>query len=421
MTTETTGGGESGYLHRLLADSARPFRFRGRIRALLGLPDSSGVHVNFSKPLPPGAFAYLVPRFSGEFEFPDELLAESPGRGGERVAEIVPSARRRPVESVDPGQTNAEARVPPATRPIVPQSAQASDSVAKQPNDAVAKPPGASALRPAGEAAQHASGSSEDRSFPAYEVVVPGGDRLPDSMPGSQTGTPQAIVPTPRAFDLMSARSITATPASTTKHSPVPMAGEAPYPQRPQRTSSPRAPIPPEGHAGLVPPLPGAPGSSIRQDAPCEAQARCAPARQPLVNQSPARQEPPSADPMPLDAGRAPGPTRGASSPSPASIPSPRVRTRPAPTPLEPPTPTRSPSSRRQPDAPLAGRVRVPAQASFDNYRQSQPDAPVSQTPAMPPAPLPVVVGQPFPGTAMTPSAFWERRHLSHLKVRVRR
>src|SRR6266404_2112355 len=73
-----TEGVANGYLHGLLVDGARPFSYRGRVRALLGLPESGGVEMNFSKQLPIAGFSYVVPRFTGEFEFPDELLASSP-------------------------------------------------------------------------------------------------------------------------------------------------------------------------------------------------------------------------------------------------------------------------------------------------------------------------------------------------------
>jgi hypothetical protein len=67
---ETAG---KGYLHDLLAESTLPFRYRGRVRELLGQPDSGAV-MNFSKALPIAGFPYVVPRITGEFEFPDELL-----------------------------------------------------------------------------------------------------------------------------------------------------------------------------------------------------------------------------------------------------------------------------------------------------------------------------------------------------------
>jgi hypothetical protein len=410
MATES-GGAERGYLHWLLADGARPFRFRGRIRTLLGLPESSGVQVNFSKPLPLGAFAYVLPRFSGEFEFPDELLAENPRRGNEWVEEIVPPGRRRPLASVDRGQTKSTVQLGAAARPTVPPSAQ--------PDDAVAKQPKASEFKPSGEPAQQALGSHGGRYFPAYEVVVPGVHRQPSSMPPSQTGTHEVVPPTSQEPVLKPATSITPTPDPTPKLSPAPAPGQSLHAQG---KSSQPAPTPLEAGGGVAPPLPSVPGSPTPHGAPFAPQARYTPSKQPLAKQDPAFHELPVGA-LPRKTGRAPGPTKGAFSPLPAPTPSPLLRTREAPTPAQPasPPPTPSRSALRQPDAPPTGKARVPAHVPFNDYRQAPPEAPANQTPSAPPASPPIVVVQPVLGAGMTPSAFWERRHLSHLKVRIRR
>lgn len=410
MATET-GSAERGYLHRLLADGARPFRYRGRIRTLLGQPESSSVQVNFSKPLPRGALAYVLPRFSGEFEFPDELLAENPRRGNAWVEEIVPPGRRRPLESVDREQTKSTIQLGPGARPTVPPSAQ--------PDDAVAKQPMASEIEPSGEPVQQALESHGDRYFPAYEVVLPGVHQQPASMPPSQTGAHEAIPQTHQGPVLKPAHSITPTPDSTPKHSTAPAPGESLHAQG--KNSQP-APTPLEAGGGVAPPLPSVPGSPAPQGAPFASQARYTPSRQPLAKQHPARQELP-AGAVPHATGRAPGPTRGDFPPLPAQTASPLLRTRQTSTPAQPasPPPTRSRSALRQSDAPLTDKARVPEHVPFDDYRQSSPEPPANQTPTAPPAPLPVVVVQPVLGAGMTPSAFWERRHLSHLKIRIRR
>ncbi len=414
MATET-GGAERAYLHRLLADGARPFRFRGRIRTLLGQPESSGVQVNFSKPLPLGAFAYVLSRFRGEFEIPDELLAENPRRGNEWVEEIVPPGRRRPLESVDRGQTKFAVQLGPAARPTVPPSAQPDDAVAKQ------------ALKPSGEPAQPALGSHGDRYFSAYEVVVPGVPGVPpqpDSMPTSPTGAHEAVLLTTQGPVFKPAHSITPTPNPTPtnptpKHSPVPAPGGSLHAQG---KSSPPAPTPPEAGGGVAPPRPFVPGSPTPQSAPFASQVRYSPSRQPVAKQNPAFHELP-AGAVSRATGRTPGAPREDFSPIPEQTPSPLLRTRQAPTPARPasPPPTQSRSALRQPNAPLTGKARLPVRLPFENYRQSPPNAPASQTPVAPPAPPPVLVVQPVIGAGMTPAAFWERRHLSHLKVRIRR
>ena len=70
------------YLHRVLADGVQPFRYRGHVRALLGLPEAGGVEMNFAKPLPIGGFAYLRPQITGEFNSGDEMPADNPRRVG---------------------------------------------------------------------------------------------------------------------------------------------------------------------------------------------------------------------------------------------------------------------------------------------------------------------------------------------------
>ena len=64
-----------GYLAAVLADGARPFRYRGRVRALLGLPEDRGIPVGFAGALPGARFTYAHTQLTGEFYVPDELLA----------------------------------------------------------------------------------------------------------------------------------------------------------------------------------------------------------------------------------------------------------------------------------------------------------------------------------------------------------
>ena len=77
MASKTEGAAKALSV-RVLPDGARPFRYRCRVRALLGLPESSDVEMNFFKPLPVADFGYVRPRFTGEFDFSDEFLAGHP-------------------------------------------------------------------------------------------------------------------------------------------------------------------------------------------------------------------------------------------------------------------------------------------------------------------------------------------------------
>ena len=406
MATEAGDAGK-GYLHGLLADGACSFRFRGRIRVLLGLPESSGVQVNFSKLQPLGAFAYVLPRFSGEFAFPDEFLAKNPFPSKELVEGMVDLGHRRPLESVDRGQTKFAVHPGQAARPTVPPSVQ--------PDDAVAKQPRASELKPSGEPAQQAPGSPSDRYFFAHEVVVPGVHPQPGSMPPSPTGTHEAVSPKPQGPVLKPAHSIMLTSDPAPKHSPAPVPGES-LPARGGK--SPSAPALPEAEGGVSPLFPFVPGSPVPQCVPFASQVRYAPSRMPVAKQNPAFHEFPAVT-VSRKTGRVPGLPREDFSPIPAQAPSPLPRTRQVPAPAQPasPPPTQGRFALRQPDASLAGKERLP----LGNYRQSPPDAPAGQTHVVPPTPPPVVVVQPLIGAGMTPSAFWERRHLGHLKVRIRR
>jgi hypothetical protein len=63
-----------GYLYGVLADGARPFLYRGRVRSLLGLPETSGVNLSFiSTDLVPG-LTYARPRLAEFYEQPADLL-----------------------------------------------------------------------------------------------------------------------------------------------------------------------------------------------------------------------------------------------------------------------------------------------------------------------------------------------------------
>jgi len=68
----------NGFLRRSLADGIASFGYRTRVYLLLGFPRPGGVGMNFPQPLPIAGFSYVVPRLSGEFELPDELFAGTP-------------------------------------------------------------------------------------------------------------------------------------------------------------------------------------------------------------------------------------------------------------------------------------------------------------------------------------------------------
>jgi len=62
------------YLYSVLVDGSRNFRYRNRVRSLLGLPSSEGVKVSFGSVLSNMMnFTYSRPQFTGEFYFQDEF------------------------------------------------------------------------------------------------------------------------------------------------------------------------------------------------------------------------------------------------------------------------------------------------------------------------------------------------------------
>lgn len=393
MATET-GGEEKRYLHRVLAGGARSFRYRSRIRKLLGLPESSGVGVIFSKPLPFGGFAYVVPRFSGEFEFPDELLAGGPRRG-DRVEEIEigPQSHGTADTRIEPGRptTEAEKHVParPEVRPI-PQIPQIGDPVPKHQMEEQGE------AKTASQPARQARGPQHTQTPRAHELIVPGVSRTAGRVENLEAPTRQAIPPAPQRLALKADHSIPQAPDSPATNVRLPVAAEPVHPQ--QKASGP-AFSPREGSEGMGgiigKPLHSVTGSTTQTEVLVEPHATRPPSRQPLSK--------PSAVMPPGTAFLKP------------TVEASRETSR-APKAALQATGRSLPALRRR-DAPSPGKARAP----FENHNQFPSDASSGQTPAASPAPPPIVVVQPVPDAGMTLMAFWERRHLSYLKVRIRR
>src|SRR6266704_2568616 len=95
-----------GYLRGVLADGARPFRYRGRVRGLLGQPEDTSVTVSFALPPAPIGFAYARSQFSGELYLPDELLA-APAGGRNFAADQFLDLPAAPVDAGPPAGAGA--------------------------------------------------------------------------------------------------------------------------------------------------------------------------------------------------------------------------------------------------------------------------------------------------------------------------
>jgi hypothetical protein len=168
-----------GYIHRLLSDGAQPFSYRACIRALLGLPEASGLEMNFFKP-PATRFTYVVSQFTGEFEFPEELPTSDPRRGA-LLEKVPPSVFRGATTSTEREQAFSE-RSP--DRQAVRQTGQPSTLRMKEHSMAVPRSPGVrgdptrpdapdrAESRPIDIQAPTGKGGS-DSGLKAHDLIVP--------------------------------------------------------------------------------------------------------------------------------------------------------------------------------------------------------------------------------------------------------
>ncbi len=138
-------GSHSKYLHSVLADGSRNFRYRPRVRALLGLPTSEGVKVRFGFPFSSMmAFTYSHPQFREESYLPDE----APGNLARGITYVEDEFKTPPVHPGPGVQRARPAQLVPEKKPRFTdgrvdqalnkaESSQASQSVDRQ----LASPP----------------------------------------------------------------------------------------------------------------------------------------------------------------------------------------------------------------------------------------------------------------------------------------
>lgn len=100
----------SGYLHRLLSSGIEPFLYRGAIRSLLGLPDCIGPEMNFAAPLPWGVFPHFTSRFRAELGLPDTMYrpgsapAFAAGPEQRAFSKIASLSQAQRISEPDPGR-----------------------------------------------------------------------------------------------------------------------------------------------------------------------------------------------------------------------------------------------------------------------------------------------------------------------------
>ena len=373
-----------GYLSRLLTDGARPFRYRSRVRGLLGLPEISGVQVNFPQPLPAAGFPYVRPRFTGEFEFPDEPAslgvrpafqpqpiistparssavsppgetkrATSPALSASRIAAPGGPAKR---VRLDPAEAPASKAVTPAAPQVTPvapviQSRELSVEAAPQPSQSVR------------------TGQPAQSVLPTHQLTIPGVRQRPDASPQRDAervhNAEQIVAPVPRPVDR----------ADQHHHAIM----DAP-PVRSRPDAARRTPETPES----------APRRSLAQDA---AKPR---------SSSPTQQEP---------------------APQPHELPTMRSGMRSIPEPYmgtptnRPDMPSQTDASRALPSRPRPNRTSH--RESTNEVDQSAALAPNPPTAAASPAPVPAA--QPATQYGATSQAYWERRYLGSMRLRIRR
>jgi hypothetical protein len=393
----------TGYLHRLLSSGIEPFLYRGAIRSLLGLPDCIGPVMNFAAPLPLGVFHYFTPRFRAELDLPDTMYrpgsapAFAAGPEQRAFSEIGSPSRGQRISEPDPGR----AAFPSA--PDVPGATQTPEM--NWPT--VRRPPQATSSQ---TLPTPRVGIAEPSRRPEVPQPGPGSLGVPQSGTGS-SGAPQergesVIDPAPRKSELQRADGA------------LPVRRDAP----PQNLTNTAASVP---HVISSIVIPGRRSASESQSA--GAGRVSANADAPAV--------------------RTPGVSVAQASPSPAAL-----IERSA---LKPPSPTWSASIRtasKSPHTPgtrseptqigneeaTSSWERPPLRAAVASKRRASPFRDHTQRPySTPPLPpdgemspptlsatptqaAPVIVQMPPVAEVGTP-AFWERRHLNHLRLRIRR
>ena len=403
MSSETPRG--TGYLSGILAAGARPFRYRSRVWSLLGVPDRSGAKMLFPDALPFAGFSYLRPLSAGEFEFPNDFVADTvrPSREFEHRTEIpvrgaVPRMAGRPKQAA-----GDHAPAQPPVQPSRPVSGAAAETDG----------PSRLAERPAGS------------PIITSDVVVPGVARPAASTVSAsiESREPTAAEDPRRVHDRMQPPAVARLPVSSAEimqpsASPsIQAAGEVP----PRAAEHPLVERPAQGELIgrqaegrprvsdiVVPSL--ARSSSSTQPAPEEPQVRKTEAT-PVVDAA----APDVRLPGRGDAAAEQQPVRKT-----AAHGERKFRVEP-----------RMPQAERdweRATRPAVERFSVPAADEMPfaraTPRRTEPRPQHSTEPAetvTPPPPSRVVVVHQAATAAPTTLAFWERRHLMHARTRILR
>lgn len=347
----------TGFLLRVLRDGARPFRYRSGVRALLGYAPASGPEMNFAAILPDYGFQRADQSSGLEFDLPDE----TPMPEFRAHEDSKHNGRKIEYRKHEAPKRPAEDQPPSPTYATVPldAAAVAPDSSALTQPALAAEPP--TKGNPSAEVRQRAELS-----------IPPARSALKASEPVRVAGQTAAVsskirIPNASANQMRASAETVPEQAPFNEAQISAMAREAQGPPAAAHPLplSPQTPVPPRRTS---PQTPESPARRLRQVTPPKSFTS---------NFSPSTED------------------------SPAPSPAPRPR------------PSEQRANRTQ---------RLPPAAEGTRPSQTQPPfedpPPKSSRPA---EPAPVVTVQSAEPVDATPPAFWERRHLNHLRLRMRR
>jgi hypothetical protein len=398
-----SGSQVRSYFRQLLADGARPFRYRGRVRTLLGLPEVNGVPMKFAKPLPFAGFTYITSKFSAESAFSDDASVSWSGE----------PPNEKMVTSVHRGSS------------FLPQEEQS--SVFSDLDSLVSPHVSERSESPIQEAVRipvRYSNEGERGSLPR-----PGTQPTPASAPNYLGGVRPHEVTLPEARTRPHTSPAGEIPPLDLEPPRTPSAQETLFPRTGNLEShlprtEPELPSPGTGLAGKSPERMGSAARSsvspINKPPPLSGPAPLPPALTEVLVEKPVSVQP--------RRGLEPGISTAHDSTPQSRRPPPEFR--PLASRMEsavprdatvrlyrdvPSLPRLLPSVRKeQPSANKRHETVEAAQPPWDNFPSSNGHAAPTQEPA-------VIVVEQNTGSLGTRLAFWERRHLTHLRVRIRR
>lgn len=418
MARETAAS--NSYLYRILSDGERPFLYRSRVRALLGVPDVGSVTMNFARPLP--SIGFRARHRSAAESWEDLLSDNTSGDGGAARSMPLGDTSHHPRREA-PQPANGREAAPNTPRPGGPARTTPAATDAPLGADGI-RLPTSRAHRPA---PARAPGRTDLSVSPQHHhVVIPGAGRSapPDGNASLAPAAPVATSSAKKGDASTTTETASSSPSDLSQVFAV-LAPRTPVASRGGATEAPMA-TPHMSHTESA-----APDMQSASDAPSRHGPRDAPpqlasapphpwpaaAMQSRTMIPPARERivaPPRISivaPEPVDLPD----SHGDASSSRASPREPLAMPRLEPAPLNqqrPSTRIAAPSSRHQPATAVQSRQQ--SDRGWDTAAE-----PVGA--AVAPPQQPVVIIRQLPETSAPTPAFWERRHLALWRLRLGR